>query len=108
MNQCAYQNGVQLSFIRPGKPVDNGFIESFNGRLRDECLNASVFLSIADTQTKLSNWRTDYNELRPHSALNDKSSLVFYRRWKELVIDSQTTLGPSTGSLPSRSAARHS
>jgi putative transposase len=61
MDHWAYANGVKLSFIRPGKPVENGFIESFNGRLRDELLNASVFISLSDARAKLAAWRTDYN-----------------------------------------------
>ena len=69
MDSWAYRRGVQLQFIRPGKPVENGFIESFNGRLRDECLNVNVFFSLADAREKLERWRQDYNTCRPHSAL---------------------------------------
>ena len=65
----AYTRGVQLDFTRPGKPTDNGHIESFNGRLRDECLNVQQFLSLDDAKVKLQAWRLDYNEHRPHSAL---------------------------------------
>jgi putative transposase len=65
----AYKNGVHLDFIRPGKPVENGYIESFNGKLRDECLNVEVFFSLADARRKLHLWRRDYNNYRPHSAL---------------------------------------
>lgn len=64
-----YLNHVKLDFIRPGKPVENGFIESFNGKLRDECLNSEVFFSIEDARQKLERWREDYNHHRPHSAL---------------------------------------
>jgi putative transposase len=52
---------VKLNFIRPGKPVENGFIESFNGRLRDECLNMEIFVDLADARIKLEKWRADYN-----------------------------------------------
>ena len=69
LDQWAYVNGVQLDFSRPGKPTDNAFIESFNGRLRAECLNENWFLSLEDAQEKISAWRTDYHEHRPHSAL---------------------------------------
>ena len=69
----AYQHGVQLDFIRPGKPVENSFIESFNGRLRDECLNVDLFFSLDDARRKLECWRQDYNHYRPHSALNDRT-----------------------------------
>ena len=65
----AYQRGVQLDFIRPGKPVENAFIESFNGRLRDECLNVHQFTSIDDAKAKIEAWRVDYNQRRPHSSL---------------------------------------
>jgi putative transposase len=65
----AHLNGVTLDFSRPGKPTDNGFIESFNGRVREECLNQSYFTSLEDAREKLESWRTEYNERRPHSAL---------------------------------------
>ena len=60
---------MTLDFIRPGKPVENAFIESFNGRLRDECLNVHTFLSITHAQDLIERWRRDYNERRPHGAL---------------------------------------
>jgi putative transposase len=69
LEDWAYQRGVQLDFIRPGKPVENAFIESFNGRLRDECLNVHQFTSIADAKEKIEAWRVDYNQRRPHSSL---------------------------------------
>lgn len=63
------QSRVRLQFIEPGKPTQNAFIESFNGRLREECLNANWFLSVADARRKIEAWRRDYNEHRPHSSL---------------------------------------
>ena len=60
-----------LDFIRPGRPAENGFIESFNGRLRDECLNADLFFNLADARQKLEAWRQDYNTLRPHGSLGE-------------------------------------
>jgi putative transposase len=69
LDRWAYENGVTLDFSRPGKPTDNAFVESFNGRLRDECLNAHWFLSLADARTKIEAWRRDYNESRPHTSL---------------------------------------
>ena len=60
---------LQLDFIRPGKPVENAFIEAFNGRLRDECLNVHQFISIDDAREKIEAWRVDYNARRPHSSL---------------------------------------
>ncbi len=77
MDVWAYRHGVQLEFIRPGKPVENAFIESFNGRLRDECLNLEVFFSIPDAQAKLEHWRVDYNRYRPHSSLQDQTPETF-------------------------------
>ena len=69
LEDWAYRRGVQLDFIQPGKPVENAFIESFNGRLRDECLNTHQFTSLVDAQTKIEAWRLDYNHHRPHSSL---------------------------------------
>ena len=77
MDTWSYQTGVQLDFIRPGKPVENGFVESFNGRLRDECLNVEVFFDIADAQKKLDQWRNDFNRSRPHSSLDDRTPVEF-------------------------------
>jgi putative transposase len=81
MEAWAYQYGVQLDFIRPGRPVENGYIESFNGRLRDECLNVQVFFALADVRKKLELWRQDYNQVRPHSSLGDQPPAVFARQW---------------------------
>ena len=69
LEDWAYRRSVQLDFIRPGKPVENAFIESCNGRLRDECLNVHQFASLAEAQTIIETWRLDYNERRPHSSL---------------------------------------
>jgi len=73
----AYRNRVKLDFIRPGRPVENGLIESFNGRLRDECLNVHLFWSVEDAYVKLENWREDYNTERPHSALANLPPAAF-------------------------------
>jgi putative transposase len=77
MEAWAIQAGVQLCFIRPGRPVENGFIESFNGRLRDECLNVEWFTSLEEAREKLASWREHYNYRRPHSALDDRPPAVF-------------------------------
>lgn len=76
----AYQKGVILDFSRPGKPTDNAFIESFNGKFRTECLNAHWFMSLDDAQAKLEAWRRDYNEVRPHVALGQKAPIEFMNR----------------------------
>jgi putative transposase len=77
LDQWAYFNHVELDFIRPGKPADNGIIEAFNGRLRQECLNESWFLSLADARQKIEAWRLDYNEHRPHGALGNISPRAY-------------------------------
>ncbi|MGQ4810801.1 IS3 family transposase [Agrobacterium vitis] len=68
----AYHRGVVLDFSRPGKPTDNSYIESFNGKLRAECLNAHWLMSLDDARAKMEDWRRDYNEFRPHSAIGNK------------------------------------
>jgi hypothetical protein len=69
LDEWAWQRGVQLDFIRPGKPVENGLIESFNGRLRDECLNVTEFTSLEHARTTLVSWQDDYNQHRRHGSL---------------------------------------
>jgi len=65
----AYKQGVAIDFISPGRPVENGHIESFNGKLRDECLNTSWFTDLEDARQTIEAWRLDYNHVRPHSRL---------------------------------------
>lgn len=69
LDQWAYDNHVRLQFIEPGKPIQNAFIESFNSRLREECLNQHVFVSLDDARSKIEQWRIEYNCERPHSSL---------------------------------------
>ena len=69
MDFWAWENKVQLDFTRPGKPTDNGLCESFNGRLRDECLNTHEFESLQQAQRIIEAWRRDYNDHRPHGSL---------------------------------------
>lgn len=75
----AYHRGVILDFSRPGKPTDNAFIEAFNGKFRQECLNAHWFLSLADAVEKLEAWRRYYNEERPHSAIGNKFPIMLIK-----------------------------
>ena len=77
LDAWAYTDGVQLHFIDPGKPVQNAYIESFNGRLRDECLNEHWFMSLPLARTIVESWRDDYNALRPHSALGNQTPQEF-------------------------------
>ncbi|GAC1507520.1 MAG: hypothetical protein NVS1B11_09000 [Terriglobales bacterium] len=77
LESWAMSHEVQLCFIRPGRPVENGFIESFNGRLRDEWLNVEWFSSLADARRKLRKFREHYNRERPHSSLADRTPAAF-------------------------------
>jgi putative transposase len=81
----AIQHGVQLCFIRPGRPVENGLIESFNGRLRDECLNVEWFNSLRDALETLARSRDHYKRQRPHSALADRTPASFARPYTTAV-----------------------
>ncbi len=73
LDAWAYAKGVTLSFIRPGKPVENAYIESFNGKFRDECLNEHWFLTLAQARKIIEDWRIEYNTERPHSSLEDQT-----------------------------------
>lgn len=77
LDAWAYQRGIRLCFIRPGKPIENAFVESFNGRFRDECLNEHWFTSLADARQTIERWRLDYNHVRPHSALDNLTPEAF-------------------------------
>lgn len=73
----ASERGIVLDFIQPGKPMQNAFIESFNGKFRDECLNENWFVELKEAHKKIEQWRTEYNTERPHSALNYRTPLEF-------------------------------
>jgi putative transposase len=90
LDQWAYRNHVKLDFSRPGKPTDNAFIESFNARVRQECLSQHYFLSLEEARQSLLAWRDDYNNHRPHSALGQKTPAEFRARAK-------STEGPRGG-----------
>jgi len=79
LDAWAYQHGVTLAFIQPGKPSQNAHVESFNGKFRDECLNAHWFLSMAHARQTIEHWRNDYNTVRPHSALGGQAPAEFAR-----------------------------
>ncbi len=85
---------VQLSFIEPGKPMQNGYVESFNGKLRDECLNQHYFSDLNDAREKLEQWRQIYNEQRPHSSLNYETPQAYRLAWEQ-----QNTIQPSKENL---------
>ena len=82
LDAWAHEHGVQLEFSRPGKPTDNAFIESFNSRLRQDCLNQHWFRSIEEARTIIEAWRQDYNLNHPHSALGYSSPEMFVRQWR--------------------------
>jgi putative transposase len=77
VDQWAFEHGVELHFIAPGKPTQNAFIESFNGKFRDECLNENWFLTLQEARMKIEAWRRDYNQVRPHSALGYRTPEEF-------------------------------
>jgi putative transposase len=77
LDEWAHKHGVILDFITPGKPVENAFRESFNGRFRDECLNQNLFHDVRDAKEKVEMWRRDYNTIRPHSSLNYATPTAF-------------------------------
>ena len=79
LEEWAYRRGVKLDFTHPGKPTDNGHIESFNGRLRDECLNVNQFMSLDDARDQIERWRIDYNAHRPHCSLGNLTPSEFAR-----------------------------
>ena len=79
----AYERNVKLRFIQPGKPVQNAYIESFNGKFRDECLNDNVFVSLHSAQKIIETWRQDYNSERPHSSLNGMAPTEFARTFEK-------------------------
>ena len=77
LDAWAAQHGVHLHFIQPGKPVQNAFIESFNGKFRDECLNEHWFVTLQEAQLVIEAWRQEYNEERPHSTIGNMTPMEF-------------------------------
>lgn len=80
LDAWAYSTGVKLDFIQPGKPTQNAYCESFNGKFREECLNDNQFQTLIETQVIIENWRNDYNDERPHSSLNGLTPSEFAAR----------------------------
>lgn len=77
LDRWAYEHGVRLAFIQPGKPAQNPYVESFNGKFRDECLNENLFFDLRDARTKIETWRRDYNHVRPHKSLRQETPVAF-------------------------------
>lgn len=84
LDEWAHRNGVKLDFIDPGKPTQNAYIESFNGKLRDECLNQQLFFDLPDARFKIETYRRDYNTHRPHSSLDDLTPEEFSKQFQEV------------------------
>jgi putative transposase len=82
LDTWAFQRGVTLHFIQPGKPVQNAFIESFNGKFRDECLNEHWFVTLQEAQVAIEAWRREYNEDRPHSTIGDVTPMEFITNYE--------------------------
>lgn len=85
LDKWASENGVKLHFIEPGKPTQNGYIESFNGKFRDECLNMHWFTSLQDAKNKIENWRKEYNEERPHSSIGNLTPKEFAEKQRAML-----------------------
>jgi putative transposase len=99
LDAWAYANGVQLAFIRPGKPVENAYIESFNGRFRDECLNEHWFITMDQARRVIEKWRVEYNQERPHSSLGDLTPARFaaelaMKTEEDVLLTSDSSPGP--------------
>ena len=80
VDEWAYKNNINIDYINPGKPNENCFVESFNDKFRDECLNEHWFLNIHHARKIIDNWRNDYNSERPHSSLNDLTPVGFRKK----------------------------
>jgi putative transposase len=95
LDEWAYRRRVQLNFIRPGKPVENAYIESFNARFRDECLNEHWFMTLGHARQVIENWRIEYNTERPHSSLGNLTPEQFAKNRPELLppFGRETALG---------------
>ena len=100
LDQWAYENQVQLHFITPGRPMENGFIESFNGKFRDECLNENWFMDLAHARERIEEWRRDYNQVRPHSALGYLTPEEFTARAANFYSDGVGQGTSNAGPLP--------
>ena len=91
LDEWAWQNGVKLDFIQPGKPTQNAFIESFNGKFREECLNEHWFYNLEEARMTIENWRVEYNDFRPHSSLEGLTPDEFIRQHEASLTTQSTT-----------------
>lgn len=91
LDEWAYNNNVRIDFIKPGKPIQNAFIESFNGRLRHECLNQHYFLALDEAKKIIEDWRMEYNGFRPHGSLNGLTPEQFRTTYEQQKQQQKTT-----------------
>jgi putative transposase len=82
MDKWAYERGVELHFIEPGKPMQNGFAESFNGTFRDECLNENWFMDLGEARRMIEEWQDTYNTFRPHSSIENLTPALFAEKYR--------------------------
>ena len=82
VDDWAHRNNVKLDFSRPAKPTDNPFIESFNGKLRQECLDQHWFRDLEEAKVAIETWRKEYNQERPHRSLGGQTPLEFEGQWR--------------------------
>jgi putative transposase len=92
LHQWALTRGILIEHIRPGKPQDNAYIESFNGKFRDECLNEHWFLTLQDAQQKIETWRKQYNRQRPHSSLSGLTPYEFIKEQQNKNLTKEETV----------------
>ena len=100
VDQWAYEQGLQWHTIQPGRPMENGYVESFNGRFRDECLNENWFRDLADAREKIAQWKQDYNEKRPHSSLQYRTPVEFAAQAAGFYRDEVGQEASNAGPLP--------
>jgi putative transposase len=90
LDEWAFRNGVTLDFIRPGKPTENSYAESFHGRFRDECLNENYFLDLQEAKDVIGSWRIEYNTFRPHSSLDYRTPEEFLKQYEQEKLNQNT------------------
>jgi putative transposase len=100
VDQWAYKQRLDWHTIQPGRPMENSYVESFNGRFRDECLNENWFSSLADAREKIEQWRQDYNEARPHSSLQYRTPMEFASQSAGFYVARVGTGASSAGPFP--------
>jgi putative transposase len=93
LDAWAFASEVALHFIRPGRPTENGHIESFNGKLRDECLKVNWLADLADARERIELWRRDYNEVRPHSSLGYMTPVEYIHQLRGVAQEMDSTRG---------------